>query len=199
MNKRIERGRATRDQLIDIATRLFAERGYDGTSIEAVLHESGLSRGALYHHFAGKDALFEAVLSDVQTTVGRKTLAAAMAEKEPLAALRAGCLVWIRLAGDPVVQRIMLIDAPSVIGWQRWREYDEKLVLGTMKAWMATAAEHGQLPADQSDLFAHMLLAAVNEIALITARADDREEAVRTGTAALDEFLRRLFGPASVS
>jgi AcrR family transcriptional regulator len=192
MNKRIERGKATREQLIEIATRLFAERGYDGTSIETVLQESGLSRGALYHHFNGKEALFEAVLAVIQTDVGRKTLSATRTEQDPLAALRAGCVAWIQLAGDPVVRQIMLIDAPSVMGWQRWREYDEKLVLGIMKTWMTTAAEQGVLPAEQSDLFAHVVMAAVNEIALVTARADDHDDAIRVGTAALDEILRRL-------
>ena len=67
MNKNVARGQATRAHLIDVATRLFTERGYDGTSIEAVLAESGVSRGSLYHHFPGKDALFWAVLEGVAT------------------------------------------------------------------------------------------------------------------------------------
>ena len=70
MNKNVERGQATRAHLIDVATRLFTERGCDGTSIEAVLAESGVSRGSLYHHFPGKDALFWAVLEGVAVRVG---------------------------------------------------------------------------------------------------------------------------------
>src|SRR5882757_11481098 len=133
-NKNVARGEATRGQFISIATRLFAERGYEDTSIEAVLREAGVSRGSLYHHFPGKEALFEAVAEDVETSVGQQTLAAAQGADGPVAALRAGSLAWIRLAGDPVVRRILLIDAPSVLGWERWREYDEKHVLGAMKA-----------------------------------------------------------------
>ena len=76
-NKNVARGEATRGQLIAIATRLFAERGYEDTSIEAVLREAGVSRGSLYHHFPGKEALFEAVAEDVETSVGEQTLAAA--------------------------------------------------------------------------------------------------------------------------
>ena len=67
--KRAAQGRATRGQLIEVATRLFAENGYEGTSIEAVLTAAGVSRGALYHHFAGKEALFEAVVSAVTDQV----------------------------------------------------------------------------------------------------------------------------------
>ena len=122
MNKNVARGQATRAHLIDVATRLFTERGYDGTSIEAVLAESGVSRGSLYHHFPCKEALFWAVLEGVATRVGEELAAATRGIQDPVAALRAECLAWIRLAGDPVVQQTALIDAPAVLGWQRWRE-----------------------------------------------------------------------------
>lgn len=69
-NKNVARGEATRSQLLAIATRMFAERGYEDTSIEAVLREAGVSRGSLYHHFASKEALFEAVAEEVETDVG---------------------------------------------------------------------------------------------------------------------------------
>ena len=71
-NKNVARGEATRSQLLAIATRMFAERGYEDTSIEAVLREAGVSRGSLYHHFASKEALFEAVAEEVETSVGRR-------------------------------------------------------------------------------------------------------------------------------
>src|SRR6516225_8046006 len=95
-NKNVARGEATRGQLIAVARRMFAERGYEDTSIEAVLQEAGVSRGSLYHHFASKEALFEAVAEDVETTVGTQTLTAAEGITEPLAALRAGFLAGVR-------------------------------------------------------------------------------------------------------
>src|SRR5580704_16355663 len=73
-NKNVARGEATRAQLIAIGTRLFAARGYEGTSVEAVLQEAGVSRGSLYHHFSSKEALFEAVLEDIEARVGAQTL-----------------------------------------------------------------------------------------------------------------------------
>src|SRR5262245_34882164 len=76
VNKNAERGRASREQLVDVATRLFAARGYEATSIEAVLQETGMSRGSLYHHFAGKDALFSAVLERLETRIGADVTAA---------------------------------------------------------------------------------------------------------------------------
>jgi AcrR family transcriptional regulator len=194
-NKNSERGAATREQFLVVATRLFAERGYDDTSIEAVLQETGASRGSLYHHFKGKDALFEAVLEAVETDVGQRTAAEAVGAADAFQALRAGCLAWIRLAGDPVVQRILLIDAPSVLGWQRWREMEERHALGMIKAVLGAVAETGRLAPDLVDMFAHVLLASVNEIALFIARADDPSAAMQAGTAAVEELLHRLLGP----
>src|SRR3954454_4945815 len=96
-NKNVARGEATRSQLLAIATRMFAERGYEESSIEAVLREAGVSRGSLYHHFASKEALFEAVAEEDEPDVGARTSAAAAepAAGGPVAALRAGAVAWI--------------------------------------------------------------------------------------------------------
>lgn len=196
MNKKAERGRATRDQLVEIATGLFAEHGYEDTSIEAVLRAAEVSRGALYHHFTGKEALFEAVFEAVEVAVGDDMLAAVEGLTDPVAALHTGCLAWIRLAGDPVVQRIVLLDAPSVLGWQRWREIEEEHALGMTKAALRLVADAGRLPGDLVDPFAHMLLASLNEIAIVIARSDDAPAAMRDGQAAVEEFLGRLLPPS---
>ena len=194
MNKRVDQGRATREHVVAVATRLFAERGYEATSIDAVLEESGVSRGSLYHHFASKEALFEATFAAVETKIGEETVAAVAGTTDPTAALRAGCLAWIRLAGDPVVQRIVLIDAPAVLGWERWREMEEQYALGLLKAAMQAEANEGRVRADLVDVFAHMLLATMNELALLIARADDQDSAQRIAVDAVDELLRRLLG-----
>ena len=193
MNKNVERGEATREHLVDVATRLFASHGYDGTSIKAVLAESGVSRGSLYHHFPGKDALFLAVMEDVVgRRVGREVADPMQAAPDPVAELRAGCLAWIRLAGDPVVRQIVLIDAPAVLGWQRWRELDEQGPLGAIRAALAYAAEAGIIERRHVDAFAHIVLAAANEVTLMIARADDPAAALAAGESAVAEFLDRL-------
>ena len=199
MNKNVERGQATRAHLIDVATRLFAERGYDGTSIEAVLTESGVSRGSLYHHFRGKDALFWAVLEGVAARVGQQMMDAEKDAPDPVAALRIWCREWIRLAGDPVVQQTVLIDAPAVLGWERWRELDEQANLGWIRAARTYAAEAGSIERGQIDAFAHIVLAAANEVALMIARADDPAAALSAGESAVAEFLDRLLGAAGAS
>ena len=194
MNKNVERGQATRAHLIEVATRLFAARGYEATSIEAVLAESGVSRGSLYHHFPGKDALFLAVLEDVGAGVEAQVRATMEATTDPVAGLRAAALAWVKLSGDQVVQQIMLIDAPAVLGWQRWRELDEQGPLGVIKAVLGYAAETGRVERRHADAFAHIVLAAINEITLMIARADDPAGALAAGQSAVAEFLDRLLG-----
>ena len=193
-NKNVARGEATRSQLIAVARRMFAERGYEDASIEAVLREAGVSRGSLYHHFRGKDALFRAVLEAIGHRVGEQLEDAMRDAPDPVAALRAGCLAWVRLAGDRVVQRIMLIDAPAVLGWQRWRELDEQGSLGVIRADLAYAAEAGHIERRHVDGFAHIVLAAANEVALMIARADNPAAELAAGESAFTEFLDRLLG-----
>jgi AcrR family transcriptional regulator len=199
VNKRVEQGQATRARLVEVATRLFAERGFDGTSVEAVLDAASVSRGSLYHHFASKEALFEAVFQAVEDRIGQEILttaaAVAGALEDPMICLRHGSLTWVKLAGDPVVQRIVLIDAPAVLGWERWRELEEQHALGTIKFAMQGAAEQGRVQPELVDVYAHMLLATVNEFALMIARADDQAEATRTAERAVDEVLTKLLGP----
>jgi len=192
-NKNVARGEATRSQLLAIATRMFAEHGYEDTSIEAVLREAGVSRGSLYHHFTSKGALFEAVAEEVETSVGQQTLVAARGADGPVAALRAGSLAWIRLAGDPVVRRILLIDAPSVLGWEKWRAMEEHHALGGIKMTLQVVVEEGKLRPELADTLAHVLLASMNEVALLVARAQDKETAMKDGADAVDELMQRLF------
>jgi hypothetical protein len=107
--------------------------------------------------------------------------------------MRAGFLAWIRLAGDPVVQRILLIDGPSVLGWERWRAMEERHALGLIRAVLQVIADEGHLPPDMVGTLAHVLLASVNEVALLVARSDDKEAAMQAGADTVDELLRRLF------
>lgn len=190
----MEKGRATRDALIQVARSLFGEHGYDGTSIEAILQTSGVARGALYHHFATKEELFDAVLDREVARIAEAAATAARAADDPVASLRAGCATWLRQALDPAVQRIALLDS-AVVGWTRYREIDEQHTLGRLRANIKRIADGGAIPADQVDVLTNMVLAAVTEAALVIARADDPDAALKTGLRALDTLITRVFDP----
>lgn len=196
MSGRVEQGQATRQQIVVVATDLFARHGYEGTSIEAVLAASEVSRGALYHHFASKEALFEAVLERVEQGIAKRIVAAASVGPDAVGRLRAGCLAWLRIAEDPTAQQIALIDAPSVVGWQKWREIDGRYAFGLLKGALAAVAAEGRIRPELVEVLAHMLLAALLELALVIARADKPRAALKTGEAAVDELLQRLVAPA---
>jgi AcrR family transcriptional regulator len=191
---RVERGKATRERLVGTARELFGRDGFDATSVEAVLRQAGVARGSLYHHFANKTALFDAVLDQVVGEIAEQAAAAARAHDDPVEGLRAGCGAWLRMALDPAIQQISLVDAPAVVGWTRWRELDEQYTLGGVRRSLQRVAESGRLPAAQVDVLAHMLLASVSEAALLIPRADDPEAALAAGQAAFDTLLDRLAG-----
>jgi AcrR family transcriptional regulator len=193
MNKNVERGQATRVHLIEVATRLFAAQGYDGTSIEAVLAESGVSRGSLYHHFPGKEALFLAVFEALGDRLGADMTAAIQDAANPIEMLRTASVAWIRQAGNPVVQQIMLIDAQAVLGWQRWRELDEP-ALAMIRHALGYAAEAGAVDPRHVDVFAHIVMATLNEVAMMIALADDSAAELKAGESAVGDFLDRLLG-----
>lgn len=191
-DRRLDRGRATRDRLVATARGLFGERGYENTSIEAILEATGIARGALYHHFASKEAVFDAVLDDLVAEIAAEAAAAARASEDPVTSLREGFASWLRTARDPAVQRIVLLDSPSVVGWARLREIDEQRTLAGIKATLRQLADEGRIPDGDVDLVAHMLLAAVNEAALLIAEADDPQSALVAGQATIDRLLDRL-------
>jgi AcrR family transcriptional regulator len=192
MNRHTDRGLATRRHILDTATRLFTEHGYEAVSIETILTACAISRGALYHHFQGKEGVFTAVLEEAETRIVERLTEAAKAATDPVEALRAGCAAWLAMAAaDPVVRRIVLIDAPGVIGWHAWRALDARYTLGLIRAALSRAAEAGRIAPERVELATHMLLAVLVEVALMIAR-DTGGIPVAEGQAAVDGLIGGL-------
>jgi AcrR family transcriptional regulator len=188
------KGQATRARIVDVATGLFASAGYDATSIEMVLAKSGISRGALYHHFKDKAALFEAVLEAMEAAIAAKLRAASVGITDPVEAMRAGGDVWLALSRDPAIKQIVLIDAPAVVGWQKWREIDARFGFGLLKAGLKNLAKVGRLRPELVEPLSHVLLASMMELALVVARADNPVAATKSARTALHELIDRLLG-----
>jgi AcrR family transcriptional regulator len=189
-DRRIERGQASRRQLLEAAAKLFTERGYEATSVTDVLARAKLSRGAFYHHFESKEALFEAVLEMVEEHVGMTLREAAAGASDPVEAIRIGCRAWLDMASDDrEVVQITLVDAPSVVGWERWREIDEKHGLGLLIGGLAATR---RIPDEILDATAHLLHAATLEAALIIARSGPRSSQADSARQALDELVERI-------
>ena len=191
-----ERSEATRGALIAAARPLFAERGYAGVGTEEIVRAAGVTRGALYHHFAGKRELFEAVYEQIEVELAERIAAGALeaGASSPLRAMRAGAAMFLEASAEPETQRIVLLDGPAVLGWDRWREIASEHGLGLIEATLRAAIESGEIEAQPVRLLAHVLMGALDEAAMLVARAEDpgatRVEAERTLEALLAGLSR---------
>jgi AcrR family transcriptional regulator len=192
-SQQAERSEATRATLIATARALLAARGYADVGTEEIVRAAGVTRGALYHHFEDKRALFEAVYEDVERRLTERIASEALASAaDPMAALRAGAEAFLDACEDPAVQRIALIDAPSVLGWERWREIGLRYGLGLVQGTVQAAIDAGQIEAQPAAPLAHLLLGAIDEGAMLIAQAEDAATARREVGASLGRFLDAL-------
>jgi AcrR family transcriptional regulator len=168
-----ERRAATRRALLDAGRELFAERGFAAAGQEEIVERAGVTRGALSHHFATKQGLFRAVVESLEQELAERIAEAALRGDTPMDHLRLGCLAFLDAALDPAVRRIVLLDAPAVLGWQAWREMDTTYGLGLVSEALGHCMEAGLMTPRPVQPLAHILLAALNEAAMLVANADD--------------------------
>lgn len=190
-----ERTEATTAALIDAARALFAENGYDATSLDAVAARARVTKGAVYHHFDGKRGLFEAVfMREVERMAVPlvETYQRAYArKKDPWDAFGAGCQAFLDECLDPGVQRIVLLDAFTALGWEQMRRLETPL-LDMMEAAIARAVDAGRIAKRTPGLLAHFLFGAICEAAMIVARSTAQKAAHRQAAAELARVLDGL-------
>jgi AcrR family transcriptional regulator len=191
-DKRAVRAAATRSQLIVVGRRLFAERGFAATSTEEIVVQAGVTRGALYYHFRSKEDLFRAVYAAVADEVAARVSALAMAEPEPWDALLAGCSAYLDASLDPAIQRIALLDAPAVLGWEAWREIGFQHLFGLVATGLVWGMAAGEVAEQPVAPLVHVLLGALNEGAMFIARADDRQGARDDVGTAVTQLVKGL-------
>src|SRR5437763_7271248 len=185
-----ERTAQPRAAAITAARRLFGAEGFAEVGAERVPREAGMTRGALYHQFADKAELFAAVLDEVEAEIAQR-VAAAVAGLDPndtVGMLVAGADAWLDASSEPDLQRIVLLDGPSVLGWERWREICLRHTVGLVAALLEDGIARGSLAAQPVDALTHVLVGAVDEAALYIARAEHTAEA----RADMDLVIRRL-------
>ena len=189
MARQAERSEATTRAIEAAARKLFATRGFAATSIDDIASRAGVAKGAVYHHFASKEAIFERVLDTVQAELAAAPVPAASRKlSDPLDLIADSVLRYLLAASAPERRRILLVDGPAVIGWQRWREIDAKYFGANARA-SAAAVLGEKASAAELDAAANLLLGACGEAALVCAAADDPRKAARAHAAA----LRRMF------
>jgi AcrR family transcriptional regulator len=193
-----QRTAATRAVLTAAARELFASKGFSEVSTQAIGEAAGVTRGALYHQFADKTELFAAVYEDVEKEVVAE-VAARIVVAEPasaLAAMRLGARLFLDVCAAPGIAQIVLIDAPSVLGWERWREVGVKYGLGVIEAMLTQAIAEGSVPQQPVRASAHVLLSALDEAALYVSRAEDAALAREEMYAVCDRLIAGIAAPS---
>jgi AcrR family transcriptional regulator len=191
-----DRSAATRAALVNAARPLFAQQGFAAVGTEAIVRAAGVTRGALYHQFADKTELFaavvEAVEQDVMAQIMRQLGAEATGEPDPLDELVSGASAWLVACAEPSVQQILLLDAPAVLGWERYREIGTRYSVGVVEAVLAEAVRIGRIADQPVSPLAHFFVGALDEGALMIARADDQATAREQVRDALEQLISGL-------
>ncbi len=172
-----ERSQATREALIAAARELFGDRGYAAVGTEEIVRAAGVTRGALYHHFDGKRELLEAVYEQIEGELTERIAEGALSGSDPMEAMQAGAAMMLEACLEPEVQRIVFLDAPAVLGWDRWREIAAGYGLGLIEASLQAAIDAGQIAPQPVKPLAHVLMGALDEAAMLVARAEDPDVA----------------------
>jgi AcrR family transcriptional regulator len=186
-----DRSASTRAALIEAGRRLFAEHGFAGVGTEAIVAEAQVSRGALYHHYADKTALFDDVFQVVERDAAQRLAesAARNGDDDARTVMQRALDEWFEACDDPEVYRILLIDAPSVLGWSRFRELCLHHVLGLIESLLEVGMAAGEFTRQPVRPLAHVLIAAADEAALYIVGSDDRV----TAKAEMRAVVGRLF------
>lgn len=191
MGVKAERAQATRAALLAAARDLFAADGFAATSTEAILAAAGVTRGALYHHFADKQALFAAVCEDLHARAEQVIETDADAAPNAFDGLVAGCLSFLDFMFSPQVRRILILDAPSVLGWEAWNEMDRRHGFGLLIEGVQAAVDAGELAGDPLTL-AVMINGALNYGVVWAGQSEDPKalDRLKTSFVLMIETLR---------
>jgi AcrR family transcriptional regulator len=187
-----------REKLIAAARSLFAGRGYEGVGTEEIVRAAGVTRGALYHQFTDKRDLFRAVFVAMLMETGQEIFEETMKRIEhDREDLQVGTQVMLDIFSRPEVQRIVLLDGPSVLGWTDWREVQRPFHLALIGHALEHLVEEGLIPEQPLEPLAEVISGAAMQAALAIAESDDARAARETYGASLMQLLSRLGAPSN--
>src|SRR5689334_4663958 len=190
--RREAEAQATRDALIRAALELFTKRGYAAVGTEEIVARAKVTRGALYHHFADKRDLFRAVFERVEADLMERIGASMEATEDPVDLMLAGMRSFLDACEEPAVKQISLTDAPAVLGWQEWREIDNRHGLGLTRAALQGAVDAGVLRPIAVEPMAHLFVAALSEAAFVIAHSNRPRKARAEVEEALVQLVEGL-------
>lgn len=168
-----DRSNTTKADLVAAARSLFAARGYQDVPADEIVRAAGVTRGALYHHYADKQGLFRAVVEELEREITAEIDAAFAQAPDPRSGMAAALNVFLDMCLRDDVRRISMTDAPAVLGWTTWREIQAEHGLGQLVDVLTRAVEDGLITPQPVRALAQLAQAAVMEAAHMIAEAED--------------------------
>jgi AcrR family transcriptional regulator len=176
-SRRQQYSASTRRALVDVAAELFTERGYAGTSLDEIVAGARVTKGALYHHFSGKQALFESVFEKVESDATRSIRKAVRDNTDPWAKALSGLRAFLAVVQEPGYRRIVIQEGPAVLGHERYREQEERSTFGIVQEIVSSVLRSYQLEASMVETFSRIFFGAMSAAGTAVSSADDPERA----------------------
>ncbi|TCP55073.1 TetR family transcriptional regulator [Tamaricihabitans halophyticus] len=190
--RRLDYSEATRTALVDGAVELFTKHGYAQTSLDQIAKHARVTKGALYHHFGGKQALFEAAFDRMETVCLRRVGAVLEGDGSPWERAKAGLRVFIEICLEPGYQRIVVHEAPVVMGWERWREAEENFGFGLVRAGVRLLIDAGEVAEVPVEVSARLLYGALCSAAELIASSTDQQKVGEEVADTIERLLEQI-------
>ncbi len=194
-SKKTEKSTATRQRMIEAATKLFAASGYAQTSLSEVINAANVTTGAVYYHFGDKKSLFQAVAEFLEQEILDEVSARVSAIEHPWEAFETGILETLEVCARPDIQRIVFREAPAVIGLREWRDIEVKYSFGMMQTMVAQMSEAGLLITREPVVTSQIILGALIEAAHSIAESDDQDSSILAAKQTLRLMINSLKAP----
>ena len=191
-SRRQEYSASTRRALVDVATDLFTDRGYAGTSLDEIVAGARVTKGALYHHFSGKQALFESVFEKVEERAARDIHRAVRGNHDPWEKALGGLRAFLEVLQEPGYRRIVIADGPAVLGYERYREQEERTTFGIVQEIVSSVLATYELAPSMVETFSRVFFGAMSAAGAAVSSAEDTRKAGAEVEAAIAYILAGL-------
>jgi AcrR family transcriptional regulator len=194
-SRRLDYSESTRSALVDSAVVLFTKRGYAGTSLDEIAKRARVTKGALYHHFSGKQALFEAAFDAVETRFLERLHKILSGPESPWDRAIKGIREFIKNCLDPSYQRIVIHEAPVVMGWERWREAEDQFSFGLIRRNLQALVDAGEVDEVPVEITARLLFGALSSAATVIAGSSDPKKVGAEVESVIVQLLNQVRRP----
>ncbi len=191
-SRRQEYSASTKRALVDVASELFTKRGYAGTSLDEIVSGARVTKGALYHHFSGKQALFEAVFETVEAEATAAIRKAVRDHDDPWEKALSGLRAFLDVVQQPGYRRIVIQEGPAILGYERFREQEERSTFGIVQEIVSSVLESYDLEPSMVETFSRIFFGAMSAAGTAVSSADDSERASAEVEAAIAFILGGL-------